>query len=280
MSTDPRLPLGLAGDNSPKGRAKARRTRSVFHAALAAELNDRGMASIDELYLRLDWFLLPLTKGEIEQIVESARRHGLVREAPRGLDAYGCLASRQWMTTGAGRKLGRPRALALPDLGHRLLGDHEAIAKLFDAAKTVAVGVVPVLVLLLGIKVFDAGSLGTVATAGAVGVVIASVFVYGINGELNLRCAAEAWPRFRKERHGRYRYQRSWVCSLYLPVVVAMASMTIGLGFVSGHFEVPLDVCVAEALLIVGLYISVVRPMRGLWQGDRATCHDEWCSRG
>jgi hypothetical protein len=105
----------LTQGNTAKKRARGRRARRVFHGTLAAELNDRGAATVEELYLRFDCFLLPLRKDEIKQVLESARREGLVAEVPGKRDGYGDEVSDQWTTTDKGRKLHRPRTLALPE---------------------------------------------------------------------------------------------------------------------------------------------------------------------
>jgi hypothetical protein len=272
--------IELKGDNTARGRSRARRARAVFHGALAHDLNDRGAATIDELWLRLDWFLLPLDREEIEEIVESARRHGIVTEAFGRRDPSGERVRGEWTCTKAGRKLGRPTALSFPDLGHRLVGKNDSLAKLIDSVKSAAAALLPLAAVLLGIHVLDAPTTGTLATAAVVGAVIVSVFAYGINGELNLRCAAAAWPRFQSQRSARWRYQRSWVCALYLPLAVAAVSVTVGVCFRSGHLEPPpAQILVAEGLLLIGTYFAVVLPLHRGWAPDRAKCGEEWRAR-
>src|SRR5260221_5333919 len=225
---DPKQPLTLTQGNTGKKRARGRRARRVFHGTLAAELNDRGAASVEELYLRFDCFLLPLERDEIKQVLESARREGVVAEVSDKRDGYGGEVWDQWTTTDKGKKLRRPRTLALPDLGYLVLGEHDGRVKAFDIGKTVVTMAVPVLA-LLGIHSLDPGTVTKWATFAGAGAVILWMLVYAIKGELDLRAAAAAWPRLRHTRRKRWDYQMSRLRIAFLPAVVAVVYIGGGL---------------------------------------------------
>lgn len=264
--------------NTAKTRARGRRARRVFHGTLAAELKDRGAATVEELYLRFDCFLLPLERQEIRQILESARREGLVAEVPDERDGYGEQVAEQWTLTEKGQKLGRPRTLALPDLGYLIIGEHDRTVKAFDVGKTVATAAIPVLA-LLGIDKLDPGTAAKwVAFAGA-GAAIAAFVAYGLKGELDLRAAAASWPRLKETRRERWDYQMSWPCVAWLPGVLATAYLAAGLYLAFGFF--PWWVYAVATALAAGFYFKTVLPMYRAWhRTDPGRCRREWQRRG
>lgn len=278
ISADPKQPLELTHGNTARMRARGSRARRVFHGTLAAELNDRGAATVDELYLRFDCFLLPLERGEIMQVLESARREGFVAEVSDERDGYGAEVSEQWTTTEKGRKLRRPRALALPDLGYLLVGERDRAAKAFDVGKTLATVAIPALA-LAGIERLDPGDLTKWAVFAGVGVAILSMIAYGLKGELDLRAAADSWPRLQAVRPERFAFQMSWIRAVYLPAFIAAVYIAVGLGLGFGAAE--WWVYAAALALAAVIYFALVLPLYTAWHGkDPDRCRDEWVKRG
>lgn len=273
-------PLELTHGNTARNRARGRGARRVFHGTLAAELNDRGAATVDELYLRFDCFLLPLTHKEIRQVLESARREGLVAEVADAWDGYGEPVAGQWTMTEKGRRLRRPRALALPDLGHLLFDENDRAAKFFDLGKTIITVLVPILA-LVGIERLEANEAGKWAAFAGVGVVLGWMVLYGLRAELDLRAAADSWPRLQQERKARRRYQMSWIRTAYLPTALAAAYAAAGLGVGLGFPPAWWYATAALALALGVLYILLVLPLYRAWHGvDPQICRDEWIARG
>ena len=275
---DPRQPLRLTYGNTAGTRARGRRARRVFHGTLTAELEDRGAATVDELYLRFDCFLLPLERNEIRQVLESARREGLVAEASDQHDGYGEEVLGQWVVTEKGRRLGRPRAMALPDLGYLVIGEHDRAVKTFDTVKTAVTVSVPALA-LFGLHKLDPGALTKWAAFAGVGALIAWIVAYGLRGELDLRAAAASWPRLEETRPERWEYQRSWPCMAFLPVTIALVYAAVGLRLGFGFFPWWLYAIVAISLL--AFYLVEVSPLYRAWHRmDPTRCREEWKQRG
>ena len=280
FGADPKQPLDLTHGNTARKRARGRRARRVFHGTLAGELNDRGAATVDELYLRFDCFLLPLAKGEIRQILESARREALVAEVPDERDGYGVAVDEEWTTTEKGQKLRRPRALALPDLGYLLFGERDRAAKAFDLGKTLVTMLVPVLA-LVGIERWEAGDVAKWAAFAGIGAVIVWMLLYGFKGELDLRAAADSWPRLEAQRPERWRYQMSWARTAYLPALLATIYAAAGLGLGFGFVAWWWYGVAAAAVVAAVVYILVVLPLYRAWHGqDPDRCRQEWVKRG
>jgi hypothetical protein len=278
MVPDPKQPLRLTQGNTARQRARGRRARRVFHGTLAAELNDRGAATAEELYLRFDCFLLPLELEEIRQVLESARREGLVVEVPDKRDGYGDEVSGQWTTTEKGQKLNRPRTFALPDLGYLIVGEHDRAVKAFDVGKTLVTAAIPVLA-LLGIERLDPGAATKWALYAGVGALILWVVAYGIRGELDLRAAAASWPRLREVRQARWTYQRSWPCMVCLPLFIATIYVGVGLWLALGLF--PWWAYGLALAAASSIYLTKVLPRYRAWhRTDPGLCREEWKRRG
>ena len=278
ISPDPKQPLKLTQGNTAKKRARGHRARRVFHGTLAAELNERGAATVEELYLRFDCFLLPLERDEIMQVLESSRRDGLVVEVSDKRDGYGAEVSDQWTTTEKGKKLHRPRTLALPDLGYLIVGEHDRTAKAFDLGKTIVTMAVPALA-LLGIHQLDPSAAAKWAAFAGAGVAMVAMLAYALNGELDLRAAASAWPRLKEARRARWHYQRSWPCMVFLPACIAIAYVGVGLWLGLGFFPVWVYMTALAAAFL--FYLSEVRPLyRGWHSNDPDACRRIWQKRG
>jgi hypothetical protein len=278
MRPDPKQPLRLTQGNTAQQRARGRRARRVFHGTLAAELNDRGAATVEELYLRFDCFLLPLGMDEIRQVLESARREGLVAEVPDKRDGYGAEVADQWTTTERGQKRSRPRTFALPDLGYLILGEHDSAVKVFDVGKTLVTAAIPVLA-LLGIERLDPGAVTKWAAYVGIGALILWIVAYGLRGELDLRAAAASWPRLKETRRARWNYQMSWPCMAYLPAFMAVVYIGVGLWLAVGLFA--WWVYGLALLAAAAIYLIEVRPLYLAWhKTDPKLCRNEWKRRG
>lgn len=280
VNDDSKQPLELTHGNTARDRARGRGARRIFHSTLAAELNDRGAATVDELYLRFDCFLLPFSHKEIRQVLESARREGLVAEVADQRDGYGAAVEEQWTTTEKGRKLRRPRALALPDLGYLLFSESDRAAKLFDVGKTIVTMAVPVLA-LVGIDRLEANDAARWAAFVGVGVILAWAVLYGLRAELDLRAAADSWLRLKRDRPERWRYQKSWSRSAYLPALLATLYIAAGLGLGFGFPAVWWYATSAAAIAFAILYLALVLPLYRAWhKRDPDRCREEWVRRG
>ena len=278
LPTDPKQQLRLTQGNNAQERSRGRRARRVFHGTLTAEINDRGAATVDELFLRFDCFLLPLTQDEIKQVLESARREGLVAEVPDQHDGYGEKVTGQWTTTEKGKKLSRPRTLALPDLGYLLIGEHDRWVKAFDVVKTGITAAIPGLA-LLGISELDPSAGTKWVGFAAAGAAMLFWIAYGLNGELDLRAAADSWPRLERQRRERWEYQLSWPCMAFLPGFLAVAYVAVGLWLAFGLFAG--WVYAIAAGLLVALYLWLVFPKYRAWHRiDPQRCRTEWEARG
>lgn len=264
--------------NKAKERARGRRARRVFHGTLGAELKDRGAATVDELYLRFDCFLLPLDRAEIRQVLESARREGLVSEVPDQQDGYGEEVTGQWTVSEKGQKVNRPRTLALPDLGYLILGEHDRWVKTFDMVKTAIAAAIPIAA-LVGIKQLDPNESTKWVGFAAAGVVILCWIAYGLRGELDLRAAADSWPRLKEERRERCDYQKSLPCMICLPAFVFLLYAGAGLWLGFGLFD--WWVYALAGVAAAAFYFSCVFPKYRAWHRiDPGRCRAVWRRRG
>lgn len=213
-------------------------------------------------------------------MLESARREGLVTEVTDERDGYGETVEEQWTTSEKGRKLRRPRSLALPDLGYLLFGESDRAAKVFDMAKTIATMAVPILA-LVGIERLDTDAVTRWAIFAGIGAVLAWVVLYGLKGELDLRAAADSWPRLSVQREERWRYQMSWPRTAYLPMVLTLAYAAAGLGLGLGFTTVWWLALAAAALALAVLYLTLILPLYRAWHSrDPDRCRKEWIERG
>lgn len=276
MNGDPMQPLDLTSGNTARERARTRRARRYFHQTLAAELKDRGAATVGELYFRLACFLLPLEDNEIKQVVESARREGVVAEVKGERDGYGKEVVGQWAPTEEGHGLSRPRAMALHDLGYRIAGEHDRLVKVFDSVKTGLTAALPLLPLL---AVFETSLSETkaaeIAAFVASGAVLLWILASGVKGELDLRAAAFCWPRLARDRPQRWDYQMSWARTFALPGLVAVAYAMAGAWFIFEIRDAPYYlICAAVAGLIY--YEVAFRPYLAWHKHDHDLCREKW----
>lgn len=275
----------LSNHTRPDKR-RASRARSLFSAVLASELNDKGAASVDDLYYRMSWFQLPMTRVEIRQLLELTRRLGVVEPSGYKKDVYGNPTVdetnpdvEEWKTTRAGQKLQRPRALALADLAYRAGGERDAASKLFDLVRGGAAFVIPWGLSLVGASLVD-GKKAAWALAVAGLVVLGSLIVKGMGGELQLRAAAQSWHRFKVQRPNRHRYQLNWARSLATPSMILILYLTGASALVGLTSPVQAIAIIAgEAVIAAIIYLAWFRRLRRRWSGDLGEWREVWTER-
>lgn len=275
--------LILSDAHKKRDQRKARWARAVFHSVLAIDLRARGAGTADQLYHRLSWFMLPFDRDEIVQILESARRNGIIRLLGDELDALGTPVTGEWVLTEAGQKLKRPRALALPDLGREALGGTAGFSTAFTSVKGLLLGAAPYLGIYLGVK-FDVAEVTKLTLAAVGALILGTVLVNGIIGDLKLREAARSWPRMREKRHARYLYQLSLARLAFIPVVMIVVYLTGAAGLlVSADWWRIVGAAVVEILIAVLVYLRCLRSLRQAWSDndrDLLCWEQKWRLRG
>jgi hypothetical protein len=242
--------------------------REVFHSVLATDLKMRGAATVDQLYHRLSWFMLPFDLIEVLQILESARRNGLVKLLGDDLDVLGKCVSEEWALTEEGAKLKRPRALALPDLSWGVIHSTPGISTVFTSAKDLLLGLVPFLALFgASLDVLEEQRL---IIAAASGVVLGVVLWNGIRGDRKLQAAARSWPRMQEKRQARYEYQLNPGRLGFLPAMLALLYLAIALGGTLAFSFWKIAVGAGAVLVLFGvIYIFTLRKLRKDWSNPR-----------
>jgi hypothetical protein len=276
--------LILGDAHTKRDQKRARWARAVFHSVLAIDLKARGGASAEQLYHRLSWFMLPFNRNEIFQILDSARRNGIVKQLDDGLDAFGRVISGEWVLTEDGGKLKRPRALALPDLGRGAVSSSTAgFSTAFTSIKGLLLGLAPYLTVLFGVRL-DSHHMARWILAVAGALVLGIVLGNGVVGDLKLREAARSWPRMREKRPSRHKYQLSRARLVFIPAAMGVVYLTAAVGLVLSvamwKIAIP---CIGEILVVVFIYLDSLLPMRQEWsQGDRDLLlwEEKWRLRG
>jgi hypothetical protein len=250
---------------------------------LAVDLKGRGVATADQLFHRLSWFMLPFTRGEIWQILESARRAGIVTRMGDNVDALGRPVSEEWALTEEGRKLKRPRALSLPDLGLNAIRSRAGFSTVFSSTKDLLLGTLPFLTIFLGAKL-DLAAEGRWVSVIAGAVVLGTTLVNGAIGDLKLQAAAQSWPRMREERPARYRFQLSRRRLAFIPgsMIVLYAIGAAGVLLLLPWWRI----LIAAAIAVIAacfVYLFSLRKMRKAWSGkheDLLSWEQKWRLRG
>jgi hypothetical protein len=222
--------------------------RRVFHAALIDHLRRYGASSTHDLVASFGWFFLLFTQSEIEELTESAFRYGVVER----------LAPDLWTPTDQGRTLPVPRGASPIDLLYGILG----AAKVSDSLRSIAQTWWPLALPALGavgIGFIENQGLQEWLASSVITVTLLVIYFNGVRGEMALRNAAEAWPRFRRER-------TAWFACETRPAWqrVPMALMFVTLA-VCAFFIVDIDIWPAAvflAMLAVVLDAVSVYPLR------------------
>lgn len=257
--------LILADSHWSDDRRLARWARETFQAILVSDLKRRGAATAEQLYFRLSWFMLPFNHGEIGQLIECAQAGGYIERQEKAIDAKGNGVSDRWAPTEAGEKLKRPRALSLPDLGNRAIGEHAGLSTVFGSVKGVVLAVLPYVVLTGVSSQERLHTYGEIAAVVGALVVLVTVLGKGVMGDLRLRAAAMSWPRLERERPCRYRFQVSYARMGFIPAVLLSVYLTGALAV----FDVSAAALLAAAL-VVGLYVYAAWavPLQRAWSAE------------
>lgn len=270
--------LILGDTHTKRDRRWAQWARVVFHSVLAIDLTDRGAATKEQLYHRLSWFMLPFERDEIDELLDSGRRAGIVECRKGTEDAFGGKRD-EWFLTEKGEKLKRPRALSLPDLGARAVGQRAGLTTVFTSAKGVALAAFPYIA-LGGVGIKDPSLLTKIAVVIAGLGVLLAVLGAGVLGDLRLRAAARSWPRLLEKRPARFMFQLNYMRMAFMPL--ALLSV-YAVGAIS-LFDAELAGMVAAVLLIaLFVHLQWVWPTRLAWDNpdkDLACWEKEWRARG
>jgi hypothetical protein len=259
--------LTLGDTHRKRDQRQARWAREVFHAVLAIDLKARGAATAEQLYHRLSWFMLPFERSEVLQILDSARRSGVIERLGDARDALGGEVSEEWFPTEEGMKLKRPRSLSLPDLGRSVVGSSAGFSTVFTSTKEVLLALVSVLALAGTNVKFVSDQDWVLMLASAMALIAA--LVDGILGDLKLRAAVRSWPRMREKRRARHAYQLSRQRLVFLPAVVIGFYLIIAVGILLPVSWLKAGIgSVVLLLLAAAFYRFSLRGLRKAWSGD------------
>jgi len=185
----------------------------TFLGCLVPYLSDRGTMTREEIQgAGISLFKLPLEDNEVVDLLELARRQGLVR-AQRGSDAYGVEVQGEWGVTGRGREVRPPTGLTVKDARTYIVGVTPFGSKLTTVVQAL-LGALPIAALL---KISDEDVLGKGAlVAGCIlALLLLLVLYFGFQGDLRLRRAAIAWQRYKDvwpvSHHWQLSLMRPWL---------------------------------------------------------------------
>lgn len=244
------------------------RARRVFHAILVHKLEMDGALSIEEMHTRLYWFGLRLKELEIEQLVASAERHGvIVPLAKAGAKPEHERKAIRWIATADGRALPYPRGASLEDLGSLIP------AALEQLRTGVLAWLTAIATLLAAVGLASSGA----AEKRIVAVFLVFAFVLllglaGIKAERDLAAAANAWPRFKKQRPRRWEWQtlpgRSEVSTFANLLAIGLALVSLALV----PTWVPALLFAAAGAIVAGasrlIYVTRLRRLAEEWRNE------------
>ena len=132
---------------------------------------------------------------------------------------------------------------------------------------------------LVGASLVD-GKKAAWALAVAGLVVLGSLIVKGMSGELQLRAAAQSWHRFKVQRPDRHRYQLNWARSLATPSMILILYLTGASALVGLTSPVQAIAIIAgEAVIAAIIYLAWFHRLRRRWSGDLGEWREEWTER-
>jgi hypothetical protein len=224
---------------------------------------------------RIGWFLLACADHEVEQIVESARRHGII--VPLAEPSTSDPALPRWIAAEAGRKLPFPRNTAPGDLSAHLPSALERVRALVTGWSAAALAVIAAAGVGAGVVTSQ------IAIAGGIAAVVALVAAAGVRAERDLQAAAHAWPRLKAERPNRWRWQtmpgRSEVTAVgtFSAISLVLLAWILGLDSVAGKACTVAGAAVAVITALI--YLCRIRPVSKAWR-DEVGLSSKWSRRG
>jgi hypothetical protein len=250
------------------GQKEFVRARRVFHAVLVEKLETDGALTLEKMKERLFWFHVQLTDTEVDQLVASAARHGVIEPLEKaGPDLEeNCQENggkdQRWIATDRGRDLPNPRGTAFEDFGALM---PRAIEQLQRAAG----GWLTLLIAALAIAGFSAtlGTGGRIVGAATILGFLAIWCYHGVRGERDLAAAAEVWPRFKETQTARWQWQTAKFRSEIL-MGGSLASAGFFLAALAAWSRV------SQALVAIGIVVGLgtgiyflvrIRPLRNAW---------------
>jgi hypothetical protein len=235
------------------------KARAVFHQVLLAHLGGHGASSITRLRRDdIKYFRTSFAEPEIECIVESARRHGLVEPLDQPKDAHGIpICEPEWTPVERGKSFRRPRGLAIRDAA----GD---LGQAFDRSKA-AYAAIGGGVAVVGTGLLHDANKYLVALPAAVVVALATLMIVGLQRDTALRHAAKAWPRLRTHDERFFAWQtgtkRLWVRAVAVLMYLAyFAGVVVARTVYDWTGNLPIYLSGPVVALCIGLWISQARP--------------------
>ncbi|HWI96630.1 MAG TPA: hypothetical protein VNS60_11245 [Solirubrobacterales bacterium] len=253
-------PLGNALEREPDARA-------VFHRVLLPHLQVQGASSTAEIKRRgISLFGLALNDDEVVDVLELARRNGLVEPFDQSSDAYdNRISAVEWSPTHRGEKLGPPTGMSVKDLRDYLIAvlpiGSKAIHSILALAG--ALLVVPFFGSLFGQKpLTSSASPDARAYMMAAGLLIALMIVLvihrGLEGDRQLRCAARSWQRLKATWPGFWRWRvnplRPWAALTAIGIYLAGLALRL-----AAH---PPNVLTTVMFVLSGVIWAVVWTLR------------------
>lgn len=181
--------------------------QEVFHRVLLPQLVQCEARTIEEIVAGgLSVFRLKLESNELRDLLELARRRGLIEPLGSTQDVYGAaIKDTQWLPSQLGRELKRPSAVTagavLDDLRQMLPASAKTAPVLASGLVGLAV-VLPFIGPLAGISRSPQGDGMSTKTwaivAAGIGLLCLGIALQrGMRGDAQLRHAARAWDRLR-----------------------------------------------------------------------------------
>ena len=205
------------------------RARGVFHEVLLAHLNERGASTMEELEVsEFGWQSLPFDREETTEILESARRHGLIAPLGQTVDGHERrVQGVEWAPTVRGATLSRPKGISRRDLLAGVAQGPRVFRKTYTDLLTLAAFVVGAATLN---SLTDHWTVRLGAACAVVIVLVSLAVARGTRGEHRIRDAAEAWPRLKELRPLLYKWQRHSVARFWFligVVLLVIATLTL-----------------------------------------------------
>jgi hypothetical protein len=272
---DPSVPDGikLIGDEP-----RVRRARRVYHAALADSIKERGGRTAERMLGRLGWFHLRYTAKELQNVLKSARRYDVI-ETP-GSSTFDDRVTGDVRLTSDGKRLTPPRGASVADFRHVAT---QTTALMWDVIAGAEKPVARLAALVAGLGVVGAWASGNwrlLAWVAWLWIVIAQVLV--AKNELELKAAAQTWPRLKQYREHRYAWETHAWRHWFFPVVRALVAGLVACAVFVWQRPASYWLSAASAgVAAVGLaiYFWKVGPLRRRWLAEARRVRPELYNR-